>query len=153
MEEKISGLKVETSLSDEENLRSNLNFKEIEKTIKEALQNYLSPTTLARSKSKKEKKSKTIHDEGWLKNLTIKLNEAISNKCPSINKEGYKFIVTSTFMTQFGQGISLGGKCLWNEETDGVLTVKATSDDDYLLIMTVYFLKINQTDQEDSEED
>jgi len=73
------------------------------------------------------------------------VNTELSQACPST--EGFKFVVQAVVLEQWGQGALVGGKCLWDESRDTVVSVQQDTDKLDITLM-VFFI---QPDEEESD--
>jgi len=81
--------------------------------------------------------------------LVESVNAELSQACPST--DGFKFVVQAVVLEQWGQGAFVGGKCLWDEIRDTVVSVQQDTDKlDITLI--VFFIQPGEEESESEEE-
>ena len=98
-------------------------------------------------KEKKEKEKKETSHQCYL--LACATVKSIIAECQSA--QDHKVVVNVVISDQEGQGMNLGGQCLWNSNCDRVISTDVTNDKE-ICVISAFFSKIPQDSSSDEEE-
>ncbi|GMH65094.1 hypothetical protein TL16_g09179 [Triparma laevis f. inornata] len=70
-------------------------------------------------------------------NFTKKISDDVKNRLRDLGLPRYKFMVQVTLGQKVGEGMHMGMRCLWDQDTDAFATVIHGSDD-YFCSVTAY---------------
>ena len=81
--------------------------------------------------------------------LACAIVQAIIAKCQSAQE--HKVVVNAVISDQEGQGVNFGGQCLWNSNSDRVISSNVSNDKE-ICVISAFFSKIPQDSSSDEEE-
>ena len=69
--------------------------------------------------------------------ITKKISDEVKNRLRDLGLPRYKFMVQVVVGQKVGEGMHMGMRCLWDQDTDSYATV-THSNDDYFCVATAY---------------